>query len=148
MGENVRVFWPPGYRERLQNPFLVALSVASRDPDARPPWTPSDREAVRAEGFEWVVLHRELIDSELNRPGAGLSRQDKEEAMFRVLGRLVEILGTPAAAEGPLVSWCLAGTTVAPIEIAATEDRLWTRSWERPEPLPYEARLYELGRIK
>lgn len=150
MGENVSLFWPDGYRLRTRNPLVAALTRAGRDPSADPPEVrPEDRERIRQEGFRWVVLHRELVDSEFNPFAATLREQGRlDEAPFLVQARVTDLLGPPVAVDGPMVVWALDEVVSPPDAIVPTPEGLTERTWSRPEPAPFEARLYELGRLR
>ena len=150
MGENVSLFWPKGYKERNKNLFVAALTKVCRDPKERATFAPRDRKVIVDQGFAWVVLHRELVDSEFNREhAAAWSPAQIASAPFQITERLTEMLGPPIAVDGPMVVWSLrAAPAVAPAALAPTPERIGARIWDRPEPLPYERRLYELGRIR
>lgn len=149
MGENVSLFWPKGFRDRNKNLFVASLIKVCRDPHERAVYTPKDRAAITDQGFAWVVLHRELVDSEFNREHAAQwSAAQIARAPFDITDRLTELLGAPVAVDGPMVVWSLRDAPPAPAALAPSPERLSERIWDRPEPLPYERRLYELGRIR
>ena len=149
MGENAPVFWPRGYEDRLADPFMRALTRASRHPDQAP--SPRDLRArdtmLRGHGVRWVVLHRNLVDSELNRFARRLDPERRQRAPFEAQERLTALLGEPVAVDGPMVVWALEPVPEPPEPLRPTDRTLGERVWERPEPTPYEARLHELGRI-
>lgn len=148
MGENVSMFWPEGYKQWTRNRFLGSISRVCRDPRAVVRYDDTDKQRMIDRGFRWVLLHRELLDSEFNRGAVKIGPGDVEQLPFLVQDRLVEMLGPPDAVEGPLVVWSLVEVAPPPADLAPTAETLHARSWQRPEPLPYEARLYELGRLK
>jgi hypothetical protein len=148
MGENVSLFWPKGYKERTKNPFISALTRAGRDPTRETTFAKKDRDAIVKQGFKWVLLHRELVDSELNGRARDMPEDKRDRAPFAIQDRLTQLLGPPIAVDGPLVVWALTDVAPPPESILPNERTLATRVWERPQPLPYEARLFELGRLK
>jgi hypothetical protein len=133
----------------LKDPFIRALTRATRHPERAP--SERDRMArptnIHAAGFTWVVLHRHLIDSEFNRFARTADAEERHRAPFQAVERLTVLLGEPLAVEGPMVIWALEEVPPAPPQLAPTVKGLTTRTWERPEPTAYEARLHELGRI-
>lgn len=147
MGANVRFFWPAGVEQRLKTPWIKELVRAARHPD-REVDTSVSGEAILRQGFSWVVLHRELLDSEQNRSAATLSRAKRDRLHAVVVSKLTQLLGDPVAVDGPTVVWALVEVQPPPVDLRPTAANLSERSWERPEPAPYEARLYELGRIQ
>jgi hypothetical protein len=147
MGENVALFFPPGHRRLLKNPFVTALTRAGRNPADASPFQPRDRDAIEALGFRWVVLHRELVDSEFNRASNEIDPREMPDAPFAITRRLTNLLGDPVAVDGPMVIWSLSPGMVAPEAIRPSAQVLWQRGWERPEPAAYETRMYEVGRL-
>ncbi len=147
MGANARYFWPQGAEQRLKLPWVRELVRAARHPD-REVDTDVDGQAVIGQGFSWVVLHRELLDSEQNRSAATLSLARRNRLNAVVVSKLGQLLGDPVAVDGPMVVWSLVEVGEPPPELRPNAANLSERSWERPQPAPYEARLYELGRIQ
>jgi hypothetical protein len=139
MAENAPLLWPEGFRERVKNRFVQRLIHAVRGPvldegerggapegDAR-----AHREALVTEGFQWVVLDRELAGLEVARTRRRLDKTDKDPARVaqaQVEG-LVAVLGPPSAVDGALVTWHLNGVVQVPGDLAATEERLADTVW-------------------
>ena len=97
MGESAKIFWPVGYRRRLHDPFVTALTMAARGRlPSRPP-TPEDRDPIRALGFRWVVLRLDLVAEQ-----GGLDAPDPaRSAVGDVIGSV------PMAADERVVVWDL-----------------------------------------
>lgn len=148
MAENASIFWPEGYRRRLQNTFIRALRKVTRDPSEPLSFNDNERRALQAEGFRWVVLDRHLMDSDLHRWAyGGRGEGDREGAPFLAQQRIIDALGPPVAVDGALVVWDLSGAGEAPPALQPTEAGLTTRSWPTDDMPAYEAHLRELGRI-
>ena len=149
MGESAEVFWPRAYRDRMkQNAELRHLVRLVRHPERERASTGFDLERFAGTGVGWVALHRDLVDSELNRFALAKTPEVREESVFQATRRLIDLLGEPAAAEGPLVVWRVgADVGPAPLALQPTDALLWTREWERPEPSEFESRLFERGRL-
>jgi hypothetical protein len=148
MAENASIFWPEGYRRRLQNTFIRALRQVTRDPSEPLSFNGNERRALQAEGFRWVVLDRHLMDSDLHRWAyGGRGQGDREGAPFLAQQRIIDALGPPVAVDGALVVWDLSGAGEAPVALQPTEAGLTTRSWPTDDMPAYEAHLRELGRI-
>jgi hypothetical protein len=145
MGENVSLFWPPGHRRLLENGFVNALTHACRDPDKpAPAYTLADRDALVRLGFRWVVLHRELLDSEFEAQRADRGAHVVDAIPFVVTRRIAEGLGAPVAVDGSMVVWALGGGVAPPPPaIAPSDANLYTRVWERPTPAGYITRTVD-----
>jgi hypothetical protein len=139
MAENAPLLWPAGFRERLKNRFVQRLIHAVRGPvldegerggaptgDVR-----AHREALVAEGFQWVVLDRELAGLEVARTRRRLDKTDRDPARVaqEQVEALVKLLGPPSAVDGALVTWHLEGVVQAPVALAASEERLIDTAW-------------------
>ena len=159
MAENARLFWPEGFDKRLSNRFIRFLKGATVDPDQTRTFKAVDVLRFKAEGFRWVVLDRHLVDANLhNTPmWRRLNEQERLAAPFRVQAHLVEHLGPPAAVDGSLVVWDLAGWTADGLKIrpttselapfAPTSENLRTRTWAMDDMPAYEQHLMDQGRI-
>ncbi len=159
MGENARILWPEGFEDKLKNPLVRFLRRATRDPEgAKVPVSDQGRMQLRNDGFRWVVLHRNLVESE-NRdrlpPGEdaklpGRVYLDQEAFLllpFQAMDRITEVLGPPVAVDGPLVVWDLVGGAEPPGALEADSARLAERSWESEAPPSYESLLKSQGRL-
>jgi hypothetical protein len=153
MGENARALWPEGFDARLKLPFMRYLARAVDHPERA---TLTKRERGRTqlveEGFRWVVLHRDLVESvQFQRSrmaqGAGI-RSDLGVAATRAL---VDGLGDPVAVEGALVLWQLtpgSGQKIqVPTGLAPSPERLYQKSWTGERPPAYEDVLRSRGRL-
>ena len=139
MGENAPLLWPEGMKERTREPFVHALIGAAKRPDRPVEVLPSSaRDPIVADGFRWVVLHRDLVRQPV---------REKRDLRARTLDNFVELLGAPTATDGSLVVWDLQGTATAPEHLRATDERL-EAPYTIPDPRPeYEKRLEEGGHI-
>ncbi len=143
MGENARLLWPEGFKNRLRNSFVSALIEATRSRGDVQTYSEGQRQRFEDEGFRWVVFHRDLAEVDIKQwAKQRLSDQQREEAVFDTTEALVEILGDPVLVEGEYVLWDLREElpTRSPPE-------LWTRSWPAHEGTRYERRLREWGRL-
>ena len=154
MGENAPLLWPEGFDKRLKNDLIRFLRRCSRSPErARTPSSERSRSALQAEGFRWVVLHRDLVDAESRRRVQSSSRADAFDPQvlaqlpFAATARISEVLGPPVAVEGPLVVWDLADGAEPPPDLLPSERTLSARSWGEEQAPAYEALLREQGRL-
>ncbi|RME22688.1 MAG: hypothetical protein D6798_15220 [Deltaproteobacteria bacterium] len=149
MGENAPVFHPPGYRRRLANPFIVYLRRVTRDPETAGDFPDRAMQALVDEGFRWVVLDRQLVDSEFHKwsPSRRLPDSLLERAPFLVQDAISARLGPPAMVEGRLVTWDLVGGAEIPDDLRPTPASLYTRTWPQEEMPEYELWLRARGRI-
>jgi len=149
MGENASLLWPEGFEGRLRNSFVRALISVARDPTEIRVYNKGQRARLEGEGFRWVVLHRDLVEADIYKwaYGRDLPEDQRGEAGMEVTRAMIELLGPPTAAEGPVVTWDLRGEATPPPGLEPTEAALYTRSWERPPMPEYEARLREKGRL-
>ncbi len=159
MAENARIFWPPGFEQRMSNRFIRYLKGATVDPTRDRSFKSVDILRFRAEGFRWVVLDRHLVDANLhNTPmWRSLDEDGRLEAPFLVQDYLIAELGPPAAVDGELVVWDLSGWTAEGLEIrppdpllapfAPTSTNLHTRTWPMDDMPAYERHLRDQGRI-
>ncbi len=157
MGENARLLWPEGMDERVRIDLIRFLSRATRDPDkATRPRSEQGLNKLRSDGFRWVVLHRDLVESHnRDRLPSGRSARNKVMLTQEQLQRLplqvteayTEVLGSPVAADGALVVWDLTGDAAPPPGLEPTPERLERRSWELEGPPSYEALLMQQGRL-
>lgn len=149
MGENASVLWPSSYRRRLGNTFIQFLKYITRDPEHPRNYREGHLTNLKAEGFRWVVLDRQLVDAEIGRWSYGKTAQPAkvESAPFDAQDVIIAKLGEPWAVEGPLVVWDLLDEAPTPEGLAPTEENLTTRSWD-PETMPeYERHLRDIGRM-
>jgi len=139
MAENAPLLWPEGFRERLKNRFVQGLVHAVRGPlldegerGGAPAGDPrAHREALVDEGYQWVVLDRELAGLEVARSRRRLDKSDVDPAKVAAeqVAGLSALLGAPSAVDGALVTWHLEGVVQAPEGLTATEERLKDPSW-------------------
>lgn len=150
MGENAPVFHPEGFRRRLANSFILYLRRATRDPDKELDFDEAALQELVDQGFRWVVLDRQLVDSEVTR--GSFARRMPESVVdrvpFYVQDNIIAHIGAPAMVEERLVVWDLVGGAVVPPELVPTEDSLSTRSWSKKEMPEYEAWMREKGRLQ
>jgi len=140
MGESAPMFWPEGMRRRLRNDFVDSLRDAARRPGPADPYDARQRARIEDEGFRWVVLHRDLITPrDATREAIGARAAE-------VTAAYVELMGPPAAVEGPLLVWDLLGEATPPAPIAATEARLAAPLLLPDDRPAYEVALEEAGR--
>ncbi len=118
MGENAVMLWPEGMRRHLRNSFIHALITACRKPREAISYRAPQRAMIEAEGFRWVVLHRELIVERGAPPGAG--RRSPIEPVLK----MIEVLGEPSAVEGPHLVWDLTGEASPPPGLEPTEAKI------------------------
>ncbi|HCH66758.1 MAG TPA: hypothetical protein DFR83_28405, partial [Deltaproteobacteria bacterium] len=159
MAENARLFWPEGFDTRLTNRFIRYLKSATIDPAKERNFRPVDLLRFRAEGFRWVVLDRHLVDANLhNTPmWRALGEDGRLDAPFVVQRYLIDELGPPAAVDGALVVWDLAGWSADGLDVrppdpmfaeyAPTAENLRTRTWPLHDMPAYERTMRERGRI-
>ena len=149
MGENAPLLQPEGWRQRMRNSFVRTLLESTRDPEKSRAYNSKQREIFQDEGFRWVILHRDLAESEAIR-WARRSMKEEERAAWAISAtrRLVEVLGEPTAVEGSYVSWDLLGEAETPPGLEPTEERLYSRVWESPPNPAYEDALREAGRLR
>lgn len=159
MAENARLFWPDGFDQRLSNRFIRVLKGATIDPTRDRSFKPVDLLRFRGEGFRWVVLDRHLVDANLhNTPmWRRLDESERLDAPFMVQEYLIEHLGPPAAVDGAVVVWDLAGWSADGLEVrppdpmlaefAPTAENLRTRTWPLHDMPAYERHMREQGRI-
>jgi hypothetical protein len=159
MGENAPLLWPEGFDKKLANPLIRFLRMSTRRPEAATaPSGERGLELLREDGFRWVILHRDLVESEnlerLPPSDTGrllardyLSREALERLPFEASERIAELLGPPLAVEGPLVIWDLSGEGAAPSGLEANAARLAERNWESEAPPAYEKLLESQGRL-
>ena len=149
MGENAPLLQPEGFRQRLQNSFIRTLLESTRRPSHKRTYSSKQRERIEEEGFRWVVLNRDLVESEAIRVSR-VELDDVETANWAIRGtrRLVEVLGEPTAVEGTYVTWDLTGDAATPAGLEPTPENLYTKVWETPPPPAYEAALRESGRLE
>lgn len=111
MGESASVFWPRGYKERMRNGFVRALSDAASRPAHPTDFTADQRARIEGLGFRWVVLRRDLVrqlaDVSADRIG---ERVDPEAWVDAAITRTSAVVGGPPLGfEGEIVVWDLAG---------------------------------------
>jgi len=149
MGENAPLLQPEGWRQRMRNSFVRTLLESTRDPEESRAYNKKQREMFQDEGFRWVILHRDLAESEAIR-WARRSMKEEERAAWAISAtrRLVEVLGEPTAVEGTYVSWDLLGEAETPPGLEPTEEKLYSRVWESPPNPAYEDALREAGRLR
>ena len=128
---------------------MRALLEATRDPEEFHAYSTRQREIFQEEGFRWVILHRDLAESEAIRYARrSLKEEERAEWAIASTRRLVEVLGEPTAVEGTYVSWDLLGEAQTPPGLEASEETLYSRVWESPPMPAYEDALREAGRLK
>ena len=159
MGENASLLWPEGFHMRLRNSFVRAVVAAVRNPWATRQsyevdgedyeYNPVQRRILQEEGFRWVVLHRDLAESDMVRwriKGAPRTVEEVDEAR---LARLVGMLGPIQGVEGPLVIWDLLEEAEVPHALRPTPEKIADRAWaNRPPANPLEDALRERGRLR
>ncbi len=150
MGENAPLLWPEGFRDRLRNSFVRTLVRLTRNPVGATTYHPAQRQRLEAEGFRWIVLHRDLVELELPRwtPGRTMEPEKRIAGARQVTERLVETLGPPSAVEAEMVTWDLTGTATPPERISYTPERLAERTWDTDQMSEYERALRDEGRIR
>jgi len=155
MGENAKLLWPPGFEKQAKNSFIRMLSTATRDPGAAAELTVNERDRISEieRGFRWVVLDRQLVDSEARRAERALGKEkvDADTLVFRATEVLIARLGQPVAADGGLLCWDLEGGVKegeVPDALRVQEEELTTRTWPEEKPPEYEENLRRLGRLE
>ncbi len=159
MGENAPLLWPVGFKKKVANEYVRFLRGATRRPEStESPATDLGLRRLRKDGFRWVLLHRELVDTE-NRDRKGSTDRPRsqrkaaydpdrlETLPFAATERISQLLGPPVAVDGPVVIWDLQGGAQPPAELSPTEQNLTTRSWEALGPPAYESLLRSQGRL-
>lgn len=150
MAENAPLFYAQGFQKRLNDPLISYLRRVTRDPDKDYELDLQDLERYRAEGFRWVVLDRQLVDSEISR-GSFARRMPPtvvDRAPFYVQQNISERLGAPVMAEERYIVWDLQGGAEIPEELQPDAEALSERTWPKTEMPEYEARLRERGRLR
>jgi hypothetical protein len=155
MGESARLLWPPGFERRLSNDLVRFLRRSTVRPErATLPSSARGLELLRQDGFRWVVLHRDLVESE-NRhrldtalPSAALDVAALRALPLAATERIIEALGAPVAVEGPLVVWDLQGGAEPPPDLRASPELLRERTWEAEAPPAHEQLLRSRGRLR
>ena len=142
MGENARLLWPEGFKNRIRNSFVMALLEVTRTRGEVQTYSQGQRERFEGEGFRWVVLHRDLAEVDVTQwSREPLSDAAREEAVLDITRALVEMLGEPVMVEGEYVLWDLTST------LPATTDALYTPTWPKHEGTAYEEALKARGRL-
>ena len=149
MGENVPELLPRGWRERLDNPLILAFQQAWTDPREQSPVDPSGRAALVSDGFRWVVLDRAALEEIVGHlhPEIPAGTSSRSRLLAAIQNRMSDLLGAPVAVEGPLLLWDLEGRAQAPPEIAASAERL-RADWETQGKGRYLTWLTEHDREK
>ena len=144
MGENAALLQPDGYRERMDNSFIRALRLTALLPMESQPYSPLQRERIEEEGFRWVVLQRDLVESQSFRQSRmTASPKELERKAIDATRLLVKMLGEPVSVGGAVVLWDLLGEAQAPSGFEPTDEALYTRTWESVIPPEYEAQVRE-----
>ena len=144
MGENAVMLQPNGYRERMKNSFIKALRFTTRGPTDLQEYNETQRQRIEEEGFRWVVLQRDLVESQaFLQSGMTASLEVLEERAMNATRLLVEMLGEPVSARGAVVLWDLRGEAETSEGFEPTDEALYTRTWESVIPPEYEARVLE-----
>ncbi len=150
MGENARLLWPEGYKKRLKRQPIYFFRKVIYHPDIPAPRNSSiGLNSLLDEGYRWVVLHRELVDTVGRRLlDSDPDKRDFADTLpFKVTNRLMEVLGSPSATEGPLVVWDLYGEARPPAKLLPTKESLETRTWKPENEPAYEKLLKSKGRL-
>jgi hypothetical protein len=150
MAENAPMFHPPGYAQQLGNALIRALDLAVEDPTAPSPRVPAKAvDALRAQGFRWVVLDRQYVDADVRHTRFGRKAGDAQRGLapFLAANRVVGLLGPPAAAEGALLVWDLGGGDPWPDGLRPTPDALLRRTWPLDDMPEYEELMRARGRL-
>jgi len=149
MGENAPLLWPEGFKERLKIPFIRWLQGITRDPGSARAWADGDLAPLRAEGFRWVLLDRQLVDADIHRWRWGREAEATAlgQAPFLVTEAITARLGPPVAMSGPLVVWALGEHGAVPPALRPTTQKLGTRTWSMDFMPAHEAHLRALGRL-
>jgi len=137
MGESSTIQWPQGFWNRLESDQLRGLVLSARQPGLPVKWHPQHGQRLRAEGFRWVVFHKDRAALEVRglvEPPGGWTQVALDVAMDMLVSQLSELLGPPVAVEGDLITWDLWRQAEPPAELAATPQRLAETSWTREEP--------------
>ena len=144
MGEGAEPLWPPGYQEQLDNSFAAALMAVPERP-RRPVLEvdPADEQALRDQGFRWVMLDREPIEPWARGVAEGSLKADDRQMAVK---RLSQLLGPPTAVGGAWVVWDLWGQATPPDELAPTDEHLAAPFVEDSGPPVYDRELAEGGR--
>ncbi|MFH1465291.1 MAG: hypothetical protein ABIO70_12970 [Pseudomonadota bacterium] len=154
MGENAPLMWPPGFKDRLSNGLIRALRHCTRGAGSGEEGRVAAAEAaLQADGFRWVVLHRDLVEAE-NRhrleesapASLRLSQDALERLPLEATHCFAGLLGEPVAVEGALVVWDLGGEAQAPEALQPTAESLETRTWAEEAPPAWEQVLHAQGR--
>lgn len=150
MAENAPLFYPPGFLQRLRNPFIAALRALPTRTDGLRDDPPEARAALLDEGFRWLVVDRQLLESQARhrsgRPGAPAT--SAVEPVFAAQRALLEDLGPPAMMEERYLVWDLVGGAEIPVELRPDPAHLEERSWPAEEMPAYEQRMREEGRLQ
>jgi len=133
MGENATVFWPPGFKKRLMNPFLRFVRYILRNPNRRVGFRAEDVAKLTDEGFRWMVMDRKLVDSQEVGRALRKGRIPREDLSLDVTAAVVDVIGPPVAVEAQYVVWDLLDGEVWPAPFTPTGPMLTTRIWEREE---------------
>ena len=148
MGENAPLLQPAGWMQRKKNSFIRSLIKATQSPWADRKHSALQRKVIEEEGFRWVILHRDLVESEAMKwSDHPLVEDERAEWAFDSTRRLTEIIGDPTAVEGTYVVWDLRGMATAPPGLEPTPETLYMRVWETPPDPAYERALREAGRM-
>ncbi|MCK6525618.1 hypothetical protein L6R49_29800, partial [Myxococcota bacterium] len=140
------------YKDRMKSSMVKALIAAARDPNEPVPAVkPVHRERFLQDGFRWIVLHRDLAESDSRNWGQQLrlSPEDVQKVGIQATRRLVGLLGEPVVVDGVLVIWDLrGGAEPVPDALRPDDTRLYTRTWVSERPPVYEQVLRETGRME
>jgi len=142
MGENAVMLWPDGMRRHLRNSFIHALISAVRKPDEPAEYRESQRRTIEAEGFRWVILHRDLIVER------GLGPGQRRESPIEPALAMIALLGEPTAVEGPYLVWDLQSTARTPAGLEYSEEKIRAPVLVGDPRPAYEIALEDAGRLQ
>ncbi|MGC6507104.1 MAG: hypothetical protein ACON4U_01755 [Myxococcota bacterium] len=134
MGENARIFSPPGHLKRLQNGFIRYLrNVVSHPKDARK-FNSFQLQRLTDQGYRFVVLDRALAEAyaTLNEDASIRNRRP-----FEVQEMLSQQLGKPWAIENRYIVWALVDTPPAIQRLQPNQENQSEYNWE-PETVLLE----------
>ena len=134
MGENARIFSPPGHLKRLQNGFIRYLRNVVSHPKDAGKFNSFQLQRLTDQGYRFVVLDRALAEAYATFNEDANIRNRKP---FEVQELLSQQLGKPWAIENRYIVWALVDTPPAIQRFQPTQENLSEYNWE-PETVLLE----------
>ena len=148
MGENAPAFWPPGFRHRMEDPFVRFLRGATHPGATAQPVDESALKDIQSKGFRFVVLDADALMRKVAKsPWWAENHMKRGQVAEESVSTLVSALGEPAAVDGPLVVWDLQGEGFESAELQPPNRPFVGQPWTGLPWSAYEKEL-ELYRME